>query len=387
MDNIYQFNLPASIIVGCGAANMVGREAIRLGCRKAMIVTDKGVRKAGSASRAEASIIEAGLSAVVFDGVRPDPTVENVEDGLSIYRENGCDLIVAVGGGSSIDAAKGVAAMALNPGKISDYQGMGKIVKPCAPLIAIPTTAGTGSEATKFTVITETQKNVKMLIGSAFLVPRVALIDPLLSVSMPPELTAATGVDALTHAIEAYVSKKSNPLTDSLALSAIKLVCANLPLAWADGQNIVARANTMVGALKAGMAFSNSSVALVHGMSRPIGAYFHIPHGLSNAILLGHVMEFTMSGNYEKFADIAVAMGHDVRDIPADRAAAMAVEAVKKLLGQLKIPTLGQMNITSRQLNELAHRMALDAIASGSPANNPREASVDEIVELYMKCL
>ncbi len=225
----------------------------------------------------------------VYDTVATEPTVDYVKEGLKVYKENGCDFLIAVGGGSPIDTAKAIAIMVTNPGSIEDYNGLGKIPKEGAPLIAIPTTAGTGSEVTQFTIITDTKTDVKMLIGSPFIMPKVAIVDPLLTLSCPRGSTAAVGIDALTHAIEAYVSVKAQPMSDIFCLSAIELISGNLRQAWANGNNVEAREKTMLGAFQAGIAFSNASVALVHGMSRPIGAYFHVAHGASNAALLGVV--------------------------------------------------------------------------------------------------
>jgi alcohol dehydrogenase class IV len=247
----------------------------------------------------------------------------------------------------------------------------------------VPTTAGTGSEVTQFTIITDTKRDVKMLITSPFLIPQQAIVDPLLTLSMPRGLTAATGVDALTHAIEAYVSVKAQPMSDIFALSAIELISGNLRQAWSNGNNIEAREKTMLGALQAGIAFSNSSVALVHGMSRPIGAYFHVAHGVSNAALLSVVTDFSLIGNPEKYARIAEAMGENIEGLTVLEAADLAAEAVARLVEDIEIPTLPELGVDEDRLNELASQMAEDAIASGSPANNPRQATKEEIVELY----
>ena len=249
----------------------------------------------------------------------------------------------------------------------------------------MPTTAGTGSEATLFTIITDTERDVKMLIGSPYLMPRVAIVDPQLTMGMPRHITAATGIDALTHAIEAYVSRKAQPMSDIMALSAVKLLYFNLPIAFAQPDNLEARSNTLLGALQAGIAFSNASVALVHGMSRPIGALFHVPHGVSNAALLGEVMEFSLSGNYARYADIAVAMGAPRTDDITT--AQIGAAKVRELVRQLEIPTLSKLGVSKEKLEPVAQKMAEDAIASGSPGNNPRIATKMEIVTLYYAAL
>jgi len=379
------FRIPSGVIVGCNASSFAGREAKKLGGTKALIVTDRNLTEMGFLSGIESSLDSEKIDHEVFDQVTAEPTVDYVEKGLDLYRRSKCDFIIALGGGSPIDTAKAVCIMASNPGVIQDYKGLDKVSSPGAPLIAIPTTAGTGSETTIFTIITDTRTNVKMLIGSPFILPSVALVDPLLTASSPPSVTAATGVDALTHAIEAYVSVKAQPMSDVFALSAIKFLSENLRQAWANGDNLEARSLTMLGAFQAGVAFSNSSVALVHGMSRPIGAYFHAPHGLSNAVLLAPVVEFSISGNPKRYADIARAMGEKVEGLGVMEGASKASKAVRELVRDIKIPALATLGVTREKLKTVVGKMADDAIASGSPGNNPRKATKEEIVELYWK--
>lgn len=289
------------------------------------------------------------------------------------------------GGGSAIDTAKAVATMATNQGSIETFKGLNKVPKPSAPLIAIPTTAGTGSEVTVFTIITDTKTDVKMLIGSPHMLPRVAIVDPSLTLSCPRSLTAAVGIDALTHAIEAYVSIKAQPMSDLFAMSAIGLISSSLRQAWADGNNIEAREKTMLGAMHAGIAFCNASVALVHGMSRPIGAYFHVPHGASNAALLSVVTEFSLMGNPARYAAIARALGENVSGMNEMEGAQLAAKAINNLIKDIKIPSLKELGVTRSKLEELAPTMADAAIDSGSPGNNPRKATKEEIMELYMR--
>ena len=379
------FRIPSGVIVGCNASSFAGREAKKLGGTKALIVTDRNLTEMGFLSGIESSLDSEKIDHEVFDEVTAEPTVDYVEKGLDLYRRSKCDFIIALGGGSPIDTAKAVCIMASNSGVIQDYKGLDKVSSPGAPLIAIPTTAGTGSETTIFTIITDTRTNVKMLIGSPFILPSVALVDPLLTASSPPSVIAATGVDALTHAIEAYVSVKAQPMSDVFALSAIKFLSENLRQAWANGDNLEARSLTMLGAFQAGVAFSNSSVALVHGMSRPIGAYFHAPHGLSNAVLLAPVVEFSISGNPKRYADIARAMGEKVEGLGVMEGASKASKAVRELVRDIKIPALATLGVTREKLKTVVGKMADDAIASGSPGNNPRKATKEEIVELYWK--
>lgn len=385
MRQIKVFRIPSVVITGFGASKKVGAEVRKRDCTKSLIVTDKNLAKTKILKSVRTFLDSEEISYEIFDQILTEPTIDYVEQGLEKYKQAKCDCVVAVGGGSSIDTAKAISIMTSNPGSIRDYEGLNKILNPGVPLIALPTTAGTGSEATIFTVITDIKRDVKMLIGSPFLLPYAALIDPLLTISMPQKLTAATGIDALTHAIEAYVSVKAQTLSDIFALSAIKLLAGSLRQAWANGENLEARASTMMGAFQAGVAFSNSSVALVHGMARPLGAYFHIPHGLSNAVLLTSVVEFSILGNPKKYAKIAEAMGERIKELTVNEAASKASKAIHHLIEGIKIPTLRGLGITKKKLKEVVDRMAEDAIASGSPANNPRKVTKDEIIELYWR--
>ena len=380
------FSIPPTVITGAGASEKAGEQAKRLGATNALIVTDPGIAKIGYADQIAKNLHNAGIATSTFSDVTPDPTLQNVTDGLKQYRAENCDVIISIGGGSAIDCGKGIAMKLTNDGEFANYMGVDKIPNPGAPLIAIPTTAGTGSEVTKVTVITDTDRNVKMMLSSACLLPSVALVDPLLSLTTPPHLTAAVGVDALTHAIEAYISKRAQPLTDALALKAIRLISGSLRQAWSDGENIPARTDMMLGASIAGMAFSNSSVALVHGMSRPIGAYFHIHHGLSNAVLLLDVMEFSVVGAPKRFADIAEAMGEPIDGLSPMKQADAAIFAVERLVNDIQMPRLGKIGIDKEKFEQVIDQMAVDAIASGSPANNPRQASAEDIAALYRKC-
>ncbi|MDR1656466.1 MAG: iron-containing alcohol dehydrogenase [Deltaproteobacteria bacterium] len=381
--NGFVLRAPSTIHFGENVALKVGDEVKRFGGKKKpLIVTDIFLASSGAIDPIIASIKAAGLQYAIYAGVDKEPTMEHVDGCLAIGRESQCDLIVAVGGGSPIDVGKAVSFMATNPGQIQDYMGLDKIGLNALPLIAVPTTAGTGSEATATTIITDTVNDVKMLIISPRIIPKVALIDPLLTLGMPKGLTAATGLDALTHAIEAYVSRKAQPYSDLYALSAVKLIYKNLPVAWAEPGNVEARSKTLLGALQAGMAFSNASVALVHGMSRPVGAIFHVAHGVSNAALLGEVMDFSLSGNYARYADIAMAMG--LPNLNDDvKTAQSGADKVRQLIKDLEVPTLTELGVTKEKLDPVVSKMADDAIASGSPANNPRLATKEEIITLY----
>jgi len=373
--------MPPLVLVGTGAWRRVGAEAKRLSGKKALIVSGQAMIRAGFMAEMQTLLEAEGLESVLFDRVTEEPTTEHVEEGLRLLRDEGCDLVIGFGGGSPIDAGKAVAVMATNPGRISDYTGAGKVKAPKLPFIAVNTTAGTGSEVTGNIIITDTATDVKMFITDPLIIPDVAIDDPTLTLSCPPEVTASSGMDALTHAIEAYVSRHANPISDVLALSSIRRIAGNLRRAWGHGDDVEARSEMTLAALEAGMAFSNSSVALVHGMARPIGAYFHVPHGLSNAMLLPYVMEFSAEGAPQRFADIAAAMGEGMD------AAQRAADAVMALKDDLRIPSLSGAGIDAARLLELTPKMAQDAIASGSPANNPRIASAEEIAALYKKAL
>lgn len=379
------FQMPSVVHFGSGAAAQVGPQAKQLGLKKVLLVTDEILLKSGAVTPVTDSLSREDIEFVVFDKVASEPVLAFVEEGLKLLNRRKCTGLVAVGGGSPIDTAKAIAVMAANPGKIEDYMGIGKIRNPALPLIAVPTTAGTGSEMTIFTIITDTNRDIKMLIGSPHVMPRIALVDPLMTLGMPRGLTAATGLDALTHAIEAYVSLKAQPLSDVMALSAIERIFRWLPQAWANPNNIEARTETLLGAMQAGIAFSNASVALVHGMSRPLGAFFHIPHGLSNAVLLADVMAFSIMGNPVRYARITEAMGLDTTGLLPVEAAEEGVELVKRLVADLQVPSLKELGVDKKKLDKVVEQMAKDAIASGSPGNNPRTATPQEIAALYYK--
>lgn len=378
------FHVPSTILVGGGARREVVAQLQRLGVQRVLLVTDAGMMQLGPAMEIAALIEEAGLSVTIFDGVQPDPTDKNVADGLTLFQSEGCQALVAVGGGSPIDAAKAIGVLTTNSQPLSLYAGYHKIPKAGVPLIAIPTTAGTGSEATKVSVITDTERDVKMMILSVHLLPTVALVDYELTLSMPPALTAAVGVDTLTHGIEAYVSRKAHGMTDPLALSCIELVAKHLRTAYREPDNHEARAGMMLAACQGGMAFANSSVCLVHGMSRPIGAVFHVPHGLSNAVLLPTVTKFSWSASVERYAAVARLLGCCTFHTSDERAAESLVDGLRQLNADLNVPRLRDCRgVDPVRFRSLLPKMAEDALASGSPGNNPRIPSVEEILSLY----
>ncbi len=378
------FRIPAAVVTGAGALAELPVHVRRLGAGRVLVVTDGFFVANGLAGRVVGLLAADGITATVFADVQPDPTVGNVADGLAALRDCGAEAIVALGGGSPIDAAKAIAVLATNDGPLGVYMGVGKIPRPGVPLVATPTTAGTGSEVTDVAVITDTATDVKMMLKDAHLLAAVALVDYELSATMPPALTAFVGVDTLTHAIEAYVSRRATPLTDTLALSCIGRVAGHLERAFRDPGDTEARAAMAIAACEGGMAFANSSVALVHGMSRPVGAIFHVPHGLSNAVLLPTVTRYSLPGATARYATIARTMGYATaatRDAAAGDALIVELEALNARLG---VPRLGGCRGVERERFDAGiEKMAADALASGSPANNPVVPSADEIVRLY----
>ncbi len=378
--------VPPTIQIGGGVRREVVAHARRLGAARVLVVTDAEVMRVTPASEIPELLRADGIEVAVFDEAHPDPSDLNALAGLALWRQHKCDAIVAIGGGSAIDAAKAIRVLATNPEPLRDYAGYHKIPRPGPALIAIPSTAGTGSEATQVTVITDTERGVKMMILSEHLVPTVALVDYELSLSMPPALTAAVGVDTLTHGIEAYVSRKAHGLTDPLALSCIRLVAAHLRTAHQEPGNRAARAGMMLAACQGGMAFANSSVGLVHGMSRPIGAMFHVPHGLSNAVLLPAVTRYSRGGAVERYAAVARLLGCCPPGAPDAAASESLADGLLRLNEDLKLPRLRDCRgVDEIRFRASLSKMAADALASGSPQNNPRVPSEEEIVSLYLE--
>lgn len=376
--------LPPTIAVGAGVSATVGEHARRLGGRRALLVVDPFFVANGLAATVSERLVAAGLQVEVFSGVEPDPTDESVRAGVAAMASAGADLVVAVGGGSAIDAAKMIAVLHVNGEPLDQYQGYHRIPQAGAPLIAVPTTAGTGSEATQVTVITNTTAQTKMMIFDRHLIPSVALVDPELSASMPADLTAHVGVDTLTHAIEAYVSRVATPLSDPFALSCIDLVGRFLERAWGTPDDQEARAGMALAALQGGAAFSNASVGLVHGMSRPIGALFHVPHGLSNAVLLPAVTRFSLAGAPERYAVVARTLGAAGDEHDDAEAGARLLAALEGLNERLGVPRLGQLDRVDEAAFEASvAKMAQDALDSGSPARNPVVPTHAQIVEIY----
>jgi alcohol dehydrogenase class IV len=377
--------MPRLLLIGAGAVAEIATVLGRLGVKAPLIVTDGFMASSGTLAKVTDRLDRAGLAWRVFSDTVPDPTDTVVEAGVQALKAGPYDCLVALGGGSPIDTAKAVSVLAANGGKMRDYKVPTEIPKAGLPVVAIPTTAGTGSEVTRFTVITDTERDEKMLIMGLACCPAAAIVDYELTFSMPWRLTADTGIDSLTHAIEAYVSKRASPFTDGVAKSAMALIARHIRTACREPQNANAREAMMLGATQAGMAFSNSSVCLVHGMSRPIGAFFHVPHGLSNAMLLPEITAFSAPAALERYADCAKAMGVAAEGEGNQSAVARLIDELRALNADLKVPSPRDYGIDARRYTELMRTMASQALASGSPGNNPRVPTQDEIIELYKR--
>lgn len=377
------FVIPNHTVVG---TNVLGEAAplLKKMGNKAFIVTGRHVAVSNMMKQLTALLDENGIGCVIFDGITGEPTDTMIENGVEMLKSSGCDFIIGIGGGSPLDSAKAIAAMAVNEGSIADYNGK-EITGEILPLAAIPTTAGTGSEATKFTVITDSEKGIKMLLKGDVLVPKLAIVDSSFTVGAPKSVTSATGLDALTHAVEAYTSRKAFSMTDTLAVSAVKRIMKYLPIAYKEPDNSLAREQMSIAALEAGICINNSSVTIVHGMSRPIGALFHVPHGMSNAMLLKECLSFAVSGAYEKFANLGRETGVASDSDSNETAAEKFIDSLQNICDVCEIPTLEQYGIDRDEYYSKISKMATDAVASGSPANTVKEVTVDDCIEIYKK--
>ena len=376
-----EFLVPGHIITGAGALDAAEKIFPTMG-KKALVVTDPVMIKLGNCAKVEAALKQEHVPYAVYSDIVGEPNNIMIESGLWKYREEGCDFLIAIGGGSCLDSMKAIGALAVNGGDIADFFGKTIDVE-MPPMAAIPTTAGTGSEATQFTIITDMRKDVKMLLKGPKLIPSLAVIDPQFTMTAPPAVTANTGLDALCHCVEAYTSRKAQTLSDTFAVSAVKRIFANLPTAYHDGSNQEARIQMSVAALEAGIAFNNSSVTLIHGMSRPIGALFHVAHGLSNAMLMNVCLTFALPGAYDRFGDLGRAIGvADASD--TDQAAAEKfLDALKKLVAEMEIPTPEAYGIDRETFMNVIPKMAHDAMESGSPQNTIRDITVEQVSDLY----
>ena len=376
-----KFIMPKQIISGEHALQQ-SKEVIRTLGTKALVVSGKVMNRIGNVRIVTNLLDEIGIGWTVYDDITGEPDDVMIDGGVEAYKANGCDFLIAIGGGSPMDSMKAIGALITNPGKIADYMGK-EITNPLPPMVAIPTTAGTGSEATQFTIITDTKTSIKMLLKGTVLIPDVAIVDASFTVSSPKSVTNATGLDALTHAVEGYTSKKASPLTDVYAVDAVKRIFQYLPRAYENGEDMEAREEMILAALEAGVVINNSSVTLVHGMSRPIGANFHVPHGLSNAMLLKVCLTFALDGTYERFADLGRAIGAATEEDDYETAAKAILDAIIQLCETLEVPTLAEYGVDKEAFFEVMDKMAEDAIASGSPGNTRKTTTKEDVLRMY----
>jgi alcohol dehydrogenase class IV len=379
----YQLEIPPRVIIGADVRTSVGQEAMNLGWSRVLVVSDPFHEEAGCTSEIAELLSKAGLEVSVYSGVTGEPDTEMVTCGLKQFKADKCDGIVALGGGSVIDTAKTISVLAVNDGTVQQFMGTDTVPKPGVGVIALPTTSGTGSEATRVVVIADSQSNLKMSGRSKAYVPGVAILDYKLTMSMPKPLTAASGIDALTHAIEAYVSRQANNFTDLLALSAVRLIRGSIRQTWHDGSDEDARQNMLMGSFQAGIAFSNSSVGLVHSMSEPLGACFHVPHGLSNAMLLPAVTKFSITGASSRYAEIARCMDLADSAMADEECCKMLIDELLQLNRELEISSPKSFGIEKVCYEEHIEKMTNDAAAAGSTGNNPIIPTIDQIKEIY----
>lgn len=374
------FVTPRRIVYGEGAlANATG-ELATMGT-KALVVTDSVMVKLGNLALVTDALDAAGIAYCVYDEVNSEPVDTMVERGVELFSSEDCDFMVALGGGSPIDTMKAIAMCAASGAPIASFMGKPYTGSVC-PMVAIPTTAGTGSEATQFTIITDTEHDVKMLIAGVPLIPELAIVDPQFTMTAPASVTAATGIDALCHAIESFTSRKAQPLSRTFSLSAAKRIFGNLATCVSDPGNVEARTQMSIAATEAGIAFNNSSVTIIHGMSRPIGALFHVPHGLSNAMLMEACFDFALDGAYAEFAEVARYCG--LSDAEDDAAAARdLMSAIHELLVAVKIPALEEFGVEREAFEAAVDKMAADAEASGSPANTIKPVTQSDMKAIY----
>lgn len=381
LDRITLFRTTKRILFGPGAAEKIGAEAQLLKAKKVMIITDSGVIQAGLLEVIEKSLQAAGLSSVIFDGVEPDPRIEVVEKSVQKAKKEEIDLIIGFGGGSSLDIAKVTSIFLTNPASIDRFFGIDLVPNPGIPVILVPTTAGTGSEVTPIAILSDTKEKLKKGIVSAYLFPEVAIVDPTLTIGLPPSVTAFTGMDALTHAIESFYSINATDLSDLLAYRAMELLSKNIRIAFAHGENLAARSNVMEGSLLAGIAFANAGVGAVHAFAYPLGGEFHLPHGLTNTLMLPYVMRYNILGCPEKFARMAKAFGEKVENLSDLDAAEVAVKFVEHLSDDIRVPRrLREVKVPESAIPGLAEAaMKVTRLL----ANNPRKITLEDALTIY----
>ncbi len=380
----YDFLNPSVNFMGPGCVSVLGERCKLLNMNKPLIVTDDFLAKLenGPVAQSVAALEASGVEYVIFTGVEPNPKVQNCYDGLKLYRENGCDSIITVGGGSAHDCGKGIGIAATHEGDLTEYAGIEKLTNALPPVIAVNTTAGTASEVTRHCVLTNLETKLKFVIVSWRNVPLVSFNDPMMMLDIPPSLTAATGMDALTHAVETYVSVDANPVTDAQAIQSIKLIANNLRQAVANGHDVKARENMAYASLLAGMAFNNGNLGYVHAMAHQLGGQYDLPHGVANAMLLPVVEEYNIMSNPQRFADIAVFMGENIDGLSVMDAADKAIAAMARLAKDVGIPSsLKEMGVKEEDF-EL---MAENALKDGNAGSNPRKGKKQDIINLFKK--
>ncbi len=374
-----EFKIAPKIVFGVNSLEKIKDELKAIGANKLLVVTDEGIIKAGLFGSIEKYLGD--FNVTVFKDVVPNPKDTNVESGLRVLQENGCDSVLGVGGGSPMDTAKVIAAMATNPGKVVDYAGIDKFKNPAVPLALIPTTAGTGAEVSRSAMITSTSRNYKMLLLSWALSARVAILDPTLTLSTPPRTTAYVGMDAMSHAMESYVSKGANPLTEIFSLKSIELLYANMREAVKNGKNLEARTNMLLGSLLAGVSMANARLGNVHSLAHSLGGQFDVPHGLACAMLLPIVMEFNLEHSLEKFKKAAEVMGKDVSGLSVRDAALKSVKAIEELCQDLGIPkNLSDCKISKSAIPQLVNDAVIFPV-------NPRPTTKEDLASLFEKVI
>ena len=385
MNKVHTFLSPTKVIFGNDTANLVGKEAAQFNAKKALIVTDKSLLAAGLLSGMQESLKAEKIAFDIFDEVEAEPPANNVDDGARIAIDNGTDIVIGFGGGSSLDVAKGIAIMAKNKGKILDYAGIDKVPLKGLPRILLPTTSGTGSEVTRTIVVSDKAENLKMAVHSNNAMADVAIVDPLLTLSMPPQVTADTGVDALVHALETYVSVITTPFSEIFSIEAIRLIAENLPAAYAKGENITARYNMSLGATVAGMAFCSGGLGAVHALSNILGIKYHMTHGRANAVMLPYIVDYNKIGNLNKFARVAQAVGENTEGLTPYQASEKLVTALFKLLEIVGIPyRLSDYGATEADLPELTEGgMKISRLF----VPNPRNLTEEDVRNIYTKAL
>lgn len=372
---------PSSSLIGAGAIHNIPHYIRRIHGQKALVVSDKGLVKTGTVAKILSVLDGAHADYILFTDVKPNPAVSIVHAAYEAAAEHHCDYVIGIGGGSPLDVAKAVAILMTNGGDIRDYEGVNQSRKRGLPIIAVNTTAGTGSEVTRDYVITDEEKKVKMLMVDSHCIASLAIDDPDLMTDMPPALTAATGMDALTHAVEAYVCKSHFPYSDGLALEAIKLVALSLKQAVRNGHDLEARTNMCWAEYMAGLAFSNAGLGLVHAMAHQLGGFYNMPHGIANAVLLPHVMEYNASECKERYASVAAALGIQTAGMTCDQAAQKAIKYIFTLSAEIGIPSLKSLGFRPQD----ALTLSINATNDASFPDNPKEASVTDIQSIYLK--